>query len=151
MPVLDPSLVQLILLILLASLYLPIMLFAVQRLEEQASAARLVILYAVLALIIGVFEALWRGGKIDISEGVFLNVQGDGALALSFLMLLEAYIFLRRTIWQPWRGNLACVGLGGVHGRRGACNLYFIPPNTPTALSKPPFVLVPHFYSYPDQ
>jgi len=100
----DPSIVQLVLLILLASLYLPVMLFAVQRLEKQESAAWLVMLYALLALIIGVFEALWRGGKINISENIFLNIQAYGALVLSFVMLLEVYIFLRLTTWRAWIG-----------------------------------------------
>ncbi|MCJ7432581.1 MAG: GAF domain-containing protein, partial [Anaerolineales bacterium] len=108
----DPSLVQLILLILLASLYLPVMLFAAQRLEEQESAAWLVILYAMLALIIGFFEALWRGGRINISESIFLNAQAYGALVLSFVMLLEVYIFLRITTWWTWIGVAVFWALG---------------------------------------
>ena len=108
----DPSLVQLVLLILLASLYLPVMLFAVQRLEEQESAGWLVVLYALLAFIMGVFEALWRGGKIDIGESIFLNVQAYGALALSFVMLLEVYFFLHRTTWWTWIGIAVFWALG---------------------------------------
>ena len=112
MRVFDPSLVQLVLLTLLASLYLPIILFAVQRLEKQESAGWLVILYAMLAFIFGFFEALWRGGKIDISEAVFLNMQAYGALALSFVMMLEVYAFLRRTILWTWIGVAVFWALG---------------------------------------
>lgn len=100
----DPSLVQLVLLMLLASLYLPVMLFAVQRLKEQESAGWLVVLYALLAFIMVVIEALWRGGKINLSENVFLNVQAYGALVLSFVMLLQVYFFLHRTTWWTWVG-----------------------------------------------
>jgi signal transduction histidine kinase len=112
MRVFDPSLVQLILLILLACLYLPVILFAVQRLEKQESAGWLVILYAMLAFIIGFFDALWRGGKIDISGRIFQNIQAYGALALSFILLLEVYAFLRRTTWWTWFGVAAFWALG---------------------------------------
>ena len=107
-----PSIAQLVLLILLASLYLPVMLFAVQRLEEQESAAWLVVLYALLAMSLGFVDAFWHAGKIGLNENGYLNVQAYGALALSFVLMLEVYTFLRRTTWWAWIGIAIFWALG---------------------------------------
>ena len=108
----DQSLAQLVILTFLASLYLPVIVFAARRLDEQKPVAWLVVLYALLAMGLGFVDAFWHAGRIGMSESVFLNLQAYGALALSFVMMFEVYIFLRRATWWVWIGLAIFWALG---------------------------------------
>lgn len=100
----DPTLVQLGLLLFLAALYVPVILFAFQRREEQESAAWLLALYALLSLVLGFIDAFWRADRIRLDERSFLNAQAYAALTLSFVLMLAVYAFLRRVNWWAWIG-----------------------------------------------
>ena len=59
----SPQTFNLILLLILAALYLLVLATLIQRQAGQESAAYIFSGYVVTALIIGVGDALWRGGR----------------------------------------------------------------------------------------
>jgi len=103
MPTLDPQLLTLIGLLVLAALYAPVLIFAFQRSEGQEATAGLVGAYAVLALLFSVGEAFWRSGRLpqvgaDFVQGVELYL----ALSLALLAMLIIHTFMRRGTWWTW-------------------------------------------------
>ena len=99
----SPQTFNLILLLILAALYLPVLATLIQRQAGQESAAYIFSGYVVTALIIGVGDALWRGGRWPIITRVANDFQVYGALALAFILLLAIVAFVRRDM-RPWLG-----------------------------------------------
>ena len=95
------QIIDLSLYLLVAALYLPVMVNALRGQEGHQTVHYLLGLYALLGLLLGVGEALWRGGLTVLSETTFQVYQTYAALILSVVMLLVVSIFLRRGGW-PW-------------------------------------------------
>jgi signal transduction histidine kinase len=94
----DPVLTSFTLLTIAAALYLPIIFFAILRREGQEMTAGLIILYALIGLGLGIFEAFWRGGSLSQMDALaFGDIEVYGALALAFLMTITVYVFMRRS------------------------------------------------------
>ena len=71
----QPVLVM-ILLILLAVIYLPVLASVLRKHEGQETAAALMGAYAVMAMLMGIGEALWRGGQWQV-EQLFATHRGN--------------------------------------------------------------------------
>jgi len=99
----SPQNLSLILFILLAALYLPVVATLLRRREEQETASLLLIAYAVAALLLTAMEGLRYGGRWLVDAQTALNIQIYGALFLSVLMMLTVILFVRREIWT-WLG-----------------------------------------------
>jgi len=113
MPALDPQLVTLIGLLVLAALYVPVLIFAFQRSAEQEATAGLVSAYAVLAMALDVGEAFWRVGKLSgVSNELFQNIELFAVLALAVLAALILHMFLQRDYWWGWAVASGVWGLG---------------------------------------
>ncbi len=95
------QIIDLSLYLLVAALYLPVMVNALRGQEGHQTVHYLLGLYALLGLLLGVGEALWRGGLTVLSETTFQVYQTYAALILSVVMLLVVSIFLRRE-GRPW-------------------------------------------------
>jgi signal transduction histidine kinase len=110
----DTSLLQFVLLLLLGALYLPVIFFAVQRRDEgQGISAWFVALYALLAMVLTVAEAIWRNGEISKSSAVvFQELQIYIALTLIAVLMLVLQTFLKHDIWWAWVGVWAFWMLG---------------------------------------
>ncbi|MGA7192393.1 MAG: ATP-binding protein [Anaerolineales bacterium] len=94
----DPVLTSFTLLTVAAALYLPIIFFAILRREGQEMTAGLIILYALIGLGLGIFEAFWRGGSLSQMDALaFGDIEVYGALTLAFLMTITVYVFMRRS------------------------------------------------------
>ncbi len=93
--------IDLTLYLLVAALYLPVIVNALRGQEGHQVVHYLLVLYALLGLLLGVGEALWRSGLTVISRETFSVYQTYAALLLSMVMLLVVSIFLRRQGW-PW-------------------------------------------------
>ncbi len=100
------TLVQFILLLLAGALYLPVIFFAMQRRDEgQKVSIWLVALYALLAMVLTVAEAIWRNG--ETSKGgtaAFQEFQIYITLTLITILTLVLLTFLRRKTWWAWSG-----------------------------------------------
>ncbi len=60
--------------------------------------AGLIILYALIGVGLGIFEAFWRGGRLSQMDALaFGDIEVYGALMLAFLMTITAYVFMRRS------------------------------------------------------
>src|SRR5687767_8761016 len=93
----SPQTLNLILLFVLAALYLPVLMNLIERRSGQEEAARYLIIYLVIGLLLDGGEGLWRGGQLPIATPrVAIDFQLYGALALSFLLLLTVLSFTRR-------------------------------------------------------
>jgi signal transduction histidine kinase len=95
------QIIDLSLYLLIAALYLPVILNALRGQEGHQAVHYLLALYALIGLLLGVGEALWRAELTVISRATFLVYQTYAALLLSVVMLLVVSIFLRRQGW-PW-------------------------------------------------
>jgi signal transduction histidine kinase len=95
------QIIELSLYLLIAALYLPVIINALRGQEGHQVVHYLLALYALIGLLLGVGEALWRGELTVISRATFLAYQTYAALLLSVVMLLVISIFLRRQGW-PW-------------------------------------------------
>ena len=83
---LDPTLISFILLAIAAALYLPLILFAILHGAGQEVAAGLIILYALIGTGLGIFEALWRGGRLSQMDALaFGDIEVYGALDTGIL------------------------------------------------------------------
>ncbi|NWG07954.1 MAG: GAF domain-containing sensor histidine kinase [Chloroflexi bacterium] len=109
----SPQSFNLILLLVLAALYLPVLATLQQRRTGQETAAHLFSGYVMLALVITAGEALWRGGRWPIINRVAVDFQIYGALALAFILLLSILTFTRRDM-RFWLGIGAFWALGFV-------------------------------------
>jgi signal transduction histidine kinase len=92
----------LILYLILAILYLPLIITLYKRPAGQENAAIFLGVYIALASLMTAVEGLWRTGELYIASSQVANdFQIYGALALSFLLLLCVLSFIRRspTVW----------------------------------------------------
>jgi len=114
MPALDPQLLTLIGLLVLAALYAPVLVFAFQRSDDQEATAGLVSAYALLALLFNAGEAFWRSGRLPQVNDIFAQeAELYVALALALLSALIIHTFMRRGTWWTWAivGVVWAVGL----------------------------------------
>jgi len=95
------QIIDLSLYLVVAALYIPVIVNALRGMEGHQAVHYLVALYALIGLLLGVGEALWRVELTSISRATFLAYQTYAALILSVVMLLVISIFLRRQGW-PW-------------------------------------------------
>ena len=102
----NASLTQFVLLLLLGALYLPVIFFAVQRRDDGHGAATwLVAIYALLAMVINVTEAVWRNGETSQSSIIlFQELQIYIALTLIGILMITLQTFLKREMWWGWVG-----------------------------------------------
>ncbi|MBI3153132.1 MAG: GAF domain-containing protein [Chloroflexi bacterium] len=98
----NTSLTQFIYLILLGALFLPVIFFAIQRRDEGHEAATwLVALYALLAMVLNVTEAIWPVGEDSF---LFQEIQTYVAFTLAIIMTLALKTFIKRDTWWAWFG-----------------------------------------------
>ena len=98
MVALDPALTSFTLLSIVAALYLPIVFLAILRRQGQEVTAGLIVLYALIGMGLGIFEAFWRGGSLSRMDALeFGDIEVYGALVLAFLMTITAHVFMRRS------------------------------------------------------
>ncbi len=123
-----------ILLLILAALYLPVIVSVFRKHEGQETAAALLGAYSVIAMLMTIGEALWHGGRWQPGQLFMTDVQLYGALLLAVIMLLAALEFTRREIWTwltlgvIWGLLIAAVisnvfGLGDVVWTNGTATL----------------------------
>jgi signal transduction histidine kinase len=99
----SPQTISLIVFMLLAALYLPIIVTLFRRREGQETAAMLLMGYAVVALLLTVLEGLRYGGRWQADLQLSLDVQLYGAWLLAAIMLLTVLTFVRRDL-RTWLG-----------------------------------------------
>jgi signal transduction histidine kinase len=99
----SPQAINLILLLILAALYLPVIVMLYQRRAGQETAALLLSGYALVALLLNVIEGLWWGGRLQVEAQFAYDLQIYGALTLAILMTLSVIKFVRRELWT-WLG-----------------------------------------------
>src|SRR5678815_282247 len=99
----SPQLLSLILFLLLAALYLPVIATLLRRREGQETASLLLTAYLSVALLLTIVEGLRYGGRWQAGPQAALDIQIYGALLLSVLMILTIIFFVRREIWT-WLG-----------------------------------------------
>lgn len=103
MPALDPQLLTLIGLLLLALLYLPVLIFAFQRSEGQEASGGLVAAYALISLVLTAGEGFWRSGRLpNLTKPIVQEIQLYSALVLVFVTMLTIHTFMRRANWWTW-------------------------------------------------
>ena len=93
------QIIDLSLYLVVAALYIPVIVNALRGMEGHQAVHYLLGLYALVGLLLGVGEALWRADLIFISRATFLVYQTYAALLLSVVMLLVVSFFLRRQGW----------------------------------------------------
>jgi hypothetical protein len=98
----------LILHLILAALYLPMLFTLIQRHEGHETAAMMLSGYALISALLNVAEGFWRSGRVVIASQQAANdLQIYGALVLSFFLILTIVSFLRRDL----RGWMAIGGI----------------------------------------
>lgn len=96
-------LINFVILLLLAVMYLPLIFFAIQRREDgQSLPAWLVVSYALLAMVLNLTEAIWKNSQ-GAAQGL-QELQNYGALTLIFVMMLTVKSFLKQENWWGWVG-----------------------------------------------
>ncbi|MBI2331103.1 MAG: GAF domain-containing protein, partial [Chloroflexi bacterium] len=105
------SLAQVIILLFIGVFYLPVIFFAIQRREEgQGSATWLVVLYALLAMVINIAEAIWQDRGDD--NFLFQELQTYISFTLAVVLMITLQVFLKRELWWAWLGYLGVWALG---------------------------------------
>lgn len=105
------SLAQVIILLFIGVFYLPVIFFAIQRREDgQGAATWLVVLYALLAMVINIAEAIWQ----DRGDNVFLfqELQTYVSFTLVIVLMLTLQVFLKRELWWAWLGYFGVWAIG---------------------------------------
>src|SRR5690348_3147771 len=98
----SPQFLYLILHLILAALYIPLLVTLSKRHAGQETATTLLGGYVAVAVLLVIGEGLWRGGRLYIASARIANdFQAYGALLLSFLLILAVLSFIRRdiTVW----------------------------------------------------
>ncbi|MCC7118463.1 MAG: GAF domain-containing protein [Anaerolineales bacterium] len=97
------SLINFVVTLSLALMYLPLIFFVIQRREEEQNLPLwLVIAYASLAMILNFTEALWKNNAGD-AQG-FQALQHYGILTLTVMMILTVKFFVKQANWWNWVG-----------------------------------------------
>ena len=95
----SPQTLNLILHLILAVLYLPVLANLIQRRSGHETAANLLSIYVVLGMLLTIGEGLWRGGQLQLETPRVANdFQIYGATALAFLLALTVAAFTRRNL-----------------------------------------------------
>src|SRR5215212_578442 len=97
----------LILHLILAALYLPMLFTLIQRHEGHETAAMMLSGFALISALLNVAEGFWRSGRVVASRQAANDLQTYGALVLSFFLILTVVSFLRRDL-RGW------LGIGGL-------------------------------------
>src|SRR5688500_10395936 len=98
----------LILHLILAALYLPMLFTLIQRHEGHETAAMMLSGYALISALLNVAEGFWRSGRVVVaSQQAAYDLQIYGALVLSFFLILTIVYFLRRDL-RGW------IAIGGI-------------------------------------
>ena len=98
----NTSLTQFIYLLLLGALYLPVIFYAIQRRDEGHEAATwLVAVYALLAMVLNVTEAIWPFGEDAL---LFQEIQTYVAFTLATITIITLKTFIKRETWWAWFG-----------------------------------------------
>ena len=98
----------LILHVILAALYLPMLFTLIQRHEGHETAAMMLSGYALISALLNVAEGFWRSGRVVVaSQQAAYDLQIYGALVLSFFLILTIVSFLRRDL-RGW------IAIGGI-------------------------------------
>ncbi len=93
------QILNLILHLILAALYVPVLVNLIRRRAGHETAALLLSGYVAVGLLLDVGEGLWRGGQLYIATARVANdFQIYGALALAFLLTLTVLSFIRRDL-----------------------------------------------------
>lgn len=93
---------MLILHLILAAIYLPLLFTLIRRHAGQENAAMLFSGYVLIGLFLVVAEGLWRGGRLYIaSQQIANDFHTYGALILAFLLNLTVASFTRHNL-RPW-------------------------------------------------
>src|SRR5215216_1357287 len=96
--------INLILHLILAGLYLPVLVNLIQKRVGHELSAMLLSGYLAVGFLLVLGEGFWRGGELSIaSQRIAFDFLIYGALALSFLMTLTVVSFIRRDLWT-WLG-----------------------------------------------
>jgi len=104
--------INLLLHVILAALYLPLLLTLIQRHEGNETTTMFLGGYILIGALLDIAEGLWRGGRLIIASGQIANdFQAYGALALAFLLTLTVVTFIRRDL-RFWLGAGAFWVLG---------------------------------------
>jgi signal transduction histidine kinase len=92
----------LILHLVLAVLYLPLLFTLIQRHEGHETTTMFLGGYVLIGLLLEIAEGLWRGGRLYIASPQIANdFQAYAALVLAFLLTLTVIAFVRRNL-RPW-------------------------------------------------
>ncbi|MBL8088885.1 MAG: GAF domain-containing protein [Anaerolineales bacterium] len=106
----ETSLIQFTFLLFVAALYLPVIFFTLQRRDEaQAFATWLVVLYALIAMVINVTEAVWQNQN---DAFLFIGINTYVAFTLVAVLMIALQTFLKNEIWWLWLGFWLFWGLG---------------------------------------
>src|SRR5215211_4481704 len=100
----SPQNLNLLLHLLLAALYLPVLVTLFKRHAGQEAATLILGIYVGIALLLTLAEGMWRGGQLDIASTQVANdFQTYAALLLVFILVLGVISFTRRDI-TTWLG-----------------------------------------------
>src|SRR5262245_43196503 len=99
----SPQNLSLILLVLLAALYLPVLVTLLRQRAGQEKASAWLTGYLLTALFLTLLESLRFGGRWQVDVQTALDIQLYGALLLSVLMSLTVLSFIRRDV-STWLG-----------------------------------------------
>lgn len=97
------SVINMILLFVLAAIYLPVVFSVFRQHEGQETAATLLSTYALIAMLFGIGEGLIRGGQWQVDIQVTNDIMIYGAFVLAVLMTLTALAFTRQEL-STWLG-----------------------------------------------
>jgi signal transduction histidine kinase len=100
MPAFTSEFITFIVLLVGAVFYLAVLIGTFQRRDGQEFPAVLLGIFTLVALVVQVMEAFWRGGFFpQMDDRGFLNLQVFSTLFLIFLLTLVVRVFLRREGW----------------------------------------------------
>ncbi|MFN3492773.1 MAG: hypothetical protein ACK40V_11205, partial [Anaerolineales bacterium] len=106
----ETSLIQFTLLLFVAALYLPVIFFTLQRRDEaQAFTTWLAVLYALIAMVINITEAVWQNQN---DAFLFTGINTYIAFTLAAVLMIALQTFLKNEIWWLWLGFWLFWGLG---------------------------------------
>lgn len=103
--------INMILLFVLAAIYLPVIVSVYRQHEGQETAATILSVYAVIAMLLGISEGLLRGGRWLVEEQVANDIMIYGAFVLAVVMALTALSFTRQEL-SKWLGVAIFWGVG---------------------------------------
>ena len=93
----SPQSFTLILHLILAVVYVPLLVTLIQKHAGHETAAMLLSGYILISSLLDVAEGLWQGGQLYlVSPQIAIDFQAYGALILAFLLTLTVISFTRR-------------------------------------------------------